>query len=148
MGGSVIQDWVNKQQNSKYKQWNIIGLSLMGSTIERKFISIQDDGTSKIDFSMPVLTVSGELDGLMRISRVAEQFYHTNKNINQDQKDQFFVSIVAGLNHAQYSQRPHPVFILENDLMSELEDNDALLAISGQVIPFLLKLTKDDGSEF
>jgi hypothetical protein len=73
---------VNKNQNSKYKQWNIIGLALMGSAIERKFISIQEDGTSKVDFSMPIFTLSGELDGLMRISRVAEQFYHTNKNIN------------------------------------------------------------------
>jgi hypothetical protein len=81
-GGSVAQKFVNSNQESGYEQWNIVGQILMGSAIERNFISIQEDGASKIDFLKPILSVSGDLDGLMRISRAAEQFYHTKKNIN------------------------------------------------------------------
>ena len=71
-GGSVGQKFVNKWQEIGYKQWKIVGQVLMGSAIDRTYVSIEKDGTSKIDFLNPVFTITGELDGLMRMSRVAE----------------------------------------------------------------------------
>ena len=44
----------------------------MGSAIGRQYVEIQDDGESRIEFDHPILSVNGELDGVMRISRVAE----------------------------------------------------------------------------
>ena len=64
-GGSVAQKWVNKH-NDGFQQWSIIGQILMGSAVERKYIKIQDDGTSIVDFKAPIISINGELDGLMR----------------------------------------------------------------------------------
>ena len=49
---------------------------------------------------MPILTIAGELDGLMRVSRIAESFYHTNKNIQASQASQFNTVVIKGVNHA------------------------------------------------
>jgi hypothetical protein len=54
----------------------------MGAAPIRNSVHIQKDGSSKLDFDIPTMTISGELDGLMRVSRVAESFYHTFHNIN------------------------------------------------------------------
>jgi len=83
----------------------------MGSAVERQYIQIQEDGTSKVDFKAPIFSINGELDGLMRQSRVAEQAWHLQKNIDPSQKDMFFVSILQGFNHAQFAQKPYPDYI-------------------------------------
>jgi hypothetical protein len=74
LAGSVMQNWINKHQGAanRYKNWNILGQVLLSTVIDRKYISILEDGKSKIDFNHPILTVSGEMDGIMRLSRVAE----------------------------------------------------------------------------
>jgi predicted esterase len=74
-GGSVAQKWVHKNQDG-FEQWSIVGQILMGSAVERQYIQIQEDGTSKVDFKAPIFSINGELDGLMRQSRVAEQAWH------------------------------------------------------------------------
>ncbi len=38
--------------------------------------SIQDDGTTKFAYPTPTLTIGGTKDGLMRITRISESFYH------------------------------------------------------------------------
>ena len=61
----------------------------MGSTLTREHHSIQADGTTWFDYPVPTLTIGGTKDGMMRISRIAEAFWHSSKNINEDQKDLF-----------------------------------------------------------
>lgn len=62
---------------------------LIGSAIDRKYISLVSDnssseqGMSQIDLNSKVLTITGEIDGLMRISRIAEAHYHSYRNINR-----------------------------------------------------------------
>lgn len=48
----------------------------MGSVILRNFREIDDEGESKIKINFKTLTILGTKDGLMRVSRGAEQFYH------------------------------------------------------------------------
>ena len=55
----------------------------MGSTLTREHRSIQSDGTSFYDYPVPTLTIGGTKDGLMRISRIAESFWHSTENINE-----------------------------------------------------------------
>ena len=63
--------------------WKIIGQILHGQVIQRQYVSLdQTTGSSLIDFNVPSLTLAGDMDGLMRVTRVAEAYYHTQKNVN------------------------------------------------------------------
>jgi len=53
----------------------------MGSVLTRDKRSIQADGTTHYDYPVPTLTIGGTKDGLMRISRVAESYWHSYTNI-------------------------------------------------------------------
>ena len=57
----------------------------MGGGILRKFRSNDDStGLTKIDYSLPTLTICGSKDGLYRVSRAAEGYFHQVVNINAD----------------------------------------------------------------
>jgi len=48
----------------------------MGSVILRKYVGIDEDGKSDIKVKMRTLTILGIKDGLLRITRGAEAYYH------------------------------------------------------------------------
>jgi alpha-beta hydrolase superfamily lysophospholipase len=50
---------------------------LMGSVLTRDQRTINSDGTTKIEYNVPTMSVGGTKDGLMRISRVSEAFWHS-----------------------------------------------------------------------
>ena len=77
---AAVQKWLIQHQPS-FDSMNIDGQVLIGAAPIRDAVHINKDGTSKLDFNIPTLSISGELDGLMRVSRVAESFYHTYHNI-------------------------------------------------------------------
>lgn len=54
---------------------------------------------------MRTLVLAGELDGLMRVSRVAESFYHGYQNVNTAQNDLFAFKVIKGMSHAQFAIR-------------------------------------------
>lgn len=55
----------------------------MGSVLLRDTHSINDDGKTIFDYPTPTLTLNGLKDGLLRISRGAEAFWHSEKNIDE-----------------------------------------------------------------
>ena len=67
------------------------------------------------------MVVGGELDGLNRVSRLAESYFHTDVNINDQQKDKFSTLLIRGMNHAQFadSDSKYPDFITKNDIKAE-----------------------------
>lgn len=46
------------------------------------------------------MTIGGTKDGLMRITRIAESFWHSELNINESQKGLFPVVAFEGVSHA------------------------------------------------
>lgn len=77
LGGVMAQQYANKHTD-KFK-----AQILMGSVLTRDNRSINKDGTSQYNYKVPTLTIGGTKDGLMRISRVAESFWHSHININK-----------------------------------------------------------------
>lgn len=75
LGGVMSQRYANKNDGA------IKGLMLMGSVLERGTHEINKDGTTHFNFSVPTLTMGGSLDGLMRITRVGESWFHQIENI-------------------------------------------------------------------
>lgn len=77
LGGVMSQNWTKDQSDLVKAQ------VLMGSTLTREKRSINIDGTTHFDYGVPTMTIAGTKDGLMRISRISEQFWHTNINIEE-----------------------------------------------------------------
>jgi len=96
---------------------------LMGSTLTRNQREITDDGKTHFKYQVPTLTLFGEKDGLMRITRGAEAVWHQHKNIESAQVGKFPVVVIEGLNHAGFmSKRLLTKFVKEHDLNQEIEE--------------------------
>jgi hypothetical protein len=55
----------------------------MGAVLNGDKHSIQKDGTTLFTkYTYPTLTIGGTKDGFERISRLAETYWHQEKNIN------------------------------------------------------------------
>lgn len=75
----------------------------MGGSLQRTQRHLDTNtGKSVIDNKVPTLILAAERDGLHRVTRNAEAFYHHVKNINKDQAGQYPVQVMRGHNHASF----------------------------------------------
>lgn len=119
----MTQDYLHKNQGdaSLFK-----GQILMSSVLLRGTRKVQEsDGTTLYDYSTPTLTLGGSKDGLMRISRVAESYWHQVTNITPSQSTLFPVEVLKGVSHYQFAGGVPPEFVQKNDLKSDISDADA-----------------------
>ena len=71
LGGVMTQDWL-KSNTDTFK-----GQILMSSVLLRDRRHIDEtEGTTVYDYTVPTLTIGGSKDGLMRVTRVAESYWH------------------------------------------------------------------------
>ena len=54
---------------------------LLGGVLNRDWISIEEDGSSSFDYTLPTLAITGTRDGFTRMSRSAEAYWHQVKNV-------------------------------------------------------------------
>lgn len=97
----------------------------MGSVLERGNHVINDDGTTHYKFKVPTLTMAGEKDGLMRVTRVAESWYHQIENIEDAQKNMFPVFTLEGASHWSFATGVPPSAVKKRDLRPEISESDA-----------------------
>jgi hypothetical protein len=103
----------------------IKGCITMGSTLTRDYTSINKDGTSHSKFRTPSLTIGGTKDGLMRITRIAEAWYHARTNVEKAQNWMFPVVALEGVSHMQFSSGSPPSNVKKNDLTPEISNEAA-----------------------
>lgn len=79
-------------------------------------------GLTLIDNKIPTLTIAGTKDGLYRITRAAEGYFHSYENIDPSQKGRFPVVIVPTGSHATFMDEslPLPSNVKKNDLKAEI----------------------------
>lgn len=70
LGGVFAQDYAYKHAD------DYSGVMLMGAGIQRKYRELNDEGLTHWTVDVPTLTISGTKDGLYRITRVAEGWWH------------------------------------------------------------------------
>ena len=133
LGGVMTQNFLKGEKTIAFK-----GQVLMASTLLRKTRDIQQDGTTLFDYPTPTLTIGGTKDGLMRITRIAESYYHQVENITPDQKDLFPVAVLEGVSHADFAAGTPPSFVQKNDLRTEVSEETAHKMV-GQVITKFIK---------
>jgi hypothetical protein len=132
LGGIVLEDWVNTSSSA------VSGLILMGSYLQRKYTS----------FSVPTLTISGELDGLCRVTRSMESYYrwilHSDNASNA--MIQFPVVIIPGMNHFEFASGDPPLLVRERDLKAEIAVDVAHNTVAILINEFMeIQLKNDSG---
>lgn len=118
LGGILLANHFNTQ--------NIDGLILLGSFLPKALREITNpEGKTKINFPSKVLTIANELDGLCRIMRMAEAYYHSVENIVIEAKGRYPVVVVKGASHMQFASGDVPSFVQQNDLKPEITEKNA-----------------------
>jgi len=107
-GSVFIQEFVKDEAwgNSRTIPHEAAGQILMGGFLARKSL------TPEFDYPVPTLTLAGELDGLARVTRMAESAYH------QRGRDDFPVVVLRGVNHMQFASGEPPMNVKKNDFGS------------------------------
>ena len=87
----------------------------------------------------PVLTIAGELDGLTRVSRIAESFYHEIlSKKDQDQiRSKHPIAVIEGMNHMQFASGHKPILVRKRDLKAEIPESLAHKKVASLVASFL-----------
>lgn len=119
LGGTVAQDYANSHADT------IKGQILMGSALLRGLRSINDYGTSHYDYDVPTLTLGGTKDGLVRVSRLAEEYWHSQKNVEDDQRNKFPIFALEGSSHMSYMTGDPTKFVKSKDLVPDIENEEA-----------------------
>ena len=105
LGGIIVQGYT-KSNPEKFK-----GQILMGSFLNRG--QVEGKAGDKCPYPVPTLTIGGEVDGLARISRIAEAAVAVKMFSN---KDEFPVVILEGVSHMQFASGDPPSNVKNNDL--------------------------------
>ena len=111
---------------------------LTGSVLLRNTRSIQKDGTTKFDFDVPTLTLNGELDGLLRISRGAESYWHQKVNIDKSQAKMFPMLALEGISHASFMDRSMmPSAVKSGDINPEVDEKTGHNTVANAIMNFI-----------
>ena len=116
---------VMSQKYAKSNKDTIKGQILMGSVLTRDNHTLNKDGSTHFDFPVPTLTMGGTKDGLMRISRMAEAYYHQIENIEKAQQGMFPVFALEGASHMSFMSGVPPGLVMKRDLRPEITESDA-----------------------
>lgn len=130
VGGLLTQKYISGDHSL------VEGAVLMGSTLTRGNRSINADGSTQFDFPVPTLSLGGTKDGLMRISRMAEAYYHGVENINGSQTDMFPVIAYEGISHMSYTSGLVPEHVHDLDLIPDVLEFEAHSIMSKDMLTF------------
>ena len=143
LGTVILQDYLQKNEIG------VKGGVVMGGPILRKYRRIKENGLSSFLFSLPILTIGAELDGLSSNSRFGESFWHMRnlvkkenyeKNINilEEAYMNFPHVYIEGMNHSQFANGYLSYFLKRNDLRSEITNKEATEK-TGEIINTFIK---------
>lgn len=121
LGGVMLQDWTYKNHEQ------VVAQLLMGSTLLRKY----RNGSVADNYPVPTMMMSGTLDGLFRVTRQAESFYHYVTDHTKPVAE-FPVTVFEGVAHWSFGSGPAPGLVHSHDLKPEV-DEDAAHAMLGRV---------------
>lgn len=80
----------------------------------------------------------------MRITRVAEAYWHQVKNISSDQAGRFPVVALEGVSHAQFATGAVPDSVLTNDFNPAISESTAHTSVAKYMAKFVNKVLKGD----
>ena len=125
LGGVILQDYLNDNKQVG------IGQILLGSFLLRKY--------RNVTYPVPTLTIGGELDGLCRVTRIMEAYYHQILHASDPQTatKSFPVAVVEGMTHMQFASGDPPALVKLRDLKPEISYDGAHQAVAYLMVAFM-----------
>mmetsp|Transcript_16422 Transcript_16422/g.30967 ORF Transcript_16422/g.30967 Transcript_16422/m.30967 type:complete len:559 (+) Transcript_16422:38-1714(+) len=118
-------------------QGKMDAMILTGATVLRKYRN-----STKLP---PTLTLDGDLDGLMRITRQAEAYFHqVTKMGGPEQSLDRPVILLEGLNHWSFSSGDLPSNVKKNDIRAEVSVSEGHATIGQSVADYFSALFGGD----
>lgn len=133
LGGAMIQDYVMQVMPKLFSPSQVKGTIFYGAPLQRKY-----NGTL---YQKPWISVSGELDGIVRSIRVAEMHYHYNQ-VEDDSA--LSAVIVKGMNHMQFTDKPYSVATRFFDLKPSVSTEDAISQVAKYTSAFIIANSKSN----
>lgn len=89
--------------------------------------------------NMPSITISGELDGLVNILRIAESYYHQVEHAEAEHRDPLArpVVVIEGANHGSFLEGTPPPFVAAHDLTAEAEHSHVQQKVAETIANFI-----------
>jgi len=141
LGGVMSQWYITGEGMFESPDYTFKGQILLGSVMNRQYRSIsKDDGTTVFKFPTDTLTIGGTKDGVTRISRVAEAYWHQIKNVNSQYTGKFPVVALEGVSHHQFATGTTPDVILTNDFSPAISESTAHTSIAKYMAKFVNKV--------
>ena len=138
LGGVMTQIY------TKLKPHAAKGQILMGSVLNQDKRSINKQGETEINTSIPTLTLAGEKDGLLRITRGAVSYYHEEQNITPSQKGHYRVYALDGVSHASFMDSSMlPDNVKKNDLSPEIDEQEGHQKIAKTMVGWISDVLGD-----
>jgi len=133
LGTVVAQHWIQDHAD-EFK-----GQIYMGGGVLRGFRNNNNDtGLTHFDTVVPTLTISATKDGLYRVTRAAEGYWHGVENVEVDQKGQFPVVLLEGGSHGSFMDDSMlPSKVRNDDLLPEISQDAGYKVIAEKMINFI-----------
>ena len=111
---------------------------MMGGGLTReKYVNDNSTGLTVINHT-PSLSIFGSKDGLYRISRAAEAYYHQVENIDPKYKNKHGVVVIEGGSHGTFMDETMlSTFVYDNDLNPEIDQTTGHKTIATAMVTFL-----------
>ena len=142
LGGIMVQDWADKQQPFSALEdsrgfrrddatLSLSGQVLMGSYLQRKWRNQTEP------YPIETFTVGGELDGLSRITRMAEAYWHQILHPKAQDLGRFPMVVLPGVTHFQFASGKAPVTVQDRDFHPEVTYEEAHATIATVISAYL-----------
>jgi hypothetical protein len=137
LGGAMIQMWANEHASE------VDGQILLGSFLTRTW-----KNKYAFNYTIPTLTIGGELDGLARVTRMAEAYYTQMMDpwSPADGAKDFPVTVLKGVSHMQFSSGTPPEAVFNRDLIPEVSNERAHSMIADDMSYFIMSRVAADAT--
>lgn len=132
--GTVMAQNYTIKHASNYKGQIFMGGSLLRSMRENN----NQTGHSHMVHPLPTLVLAGAKDGLYRISRNAESYWHQVQNIDPAQKGKYPVVLLKGVTHGSFMDETMlPLLVKKDDLKPEVTQAAAYKMVAQNMVSFI-----------
>jgi len=116
-----------------------------GGLLRDNYVNNNATGLTEIT-TTPSLSIFGTKDGLYRISRSAEAYFHQVENIAPAMKNKYPVVVVEGGSHGTFmDEKMLSSFVAKNDLMPEITEAEGHAKIGSIMVNYIkVQLELDD----
>ena len=132
LSGHSLGGFVSQILAIKYSQ-QLSGQILLGAFLQRIYQS------SNTTYPVSTLTISGELDGITRVTRIIESVPFASTY-------PFFTLIISGMNHMDIASGQPTDYILKNDIPSEINQTIAHEQLAIRMADYINMLLNDQTS--